>query len=82
MWKNIAAIHSIFLKKITKQKFKPGQYLKGKINKNNFGKKINKKKKKIRNLKKNNFAKKTKKKEKKEKLAKKKEEEKHCRLLL
>jgi hypothetical protein len=26
-------------KKITKQKFKPGQYLKGKINKNNFGKK-------------------------------------------
>jgi hypothetical protein len=28
-----------YLKKITKQKFKPGQYLKGKINKNNFGKK-------------------------------------------
>ena len=45
MWKNTAAIHSIFLKKITKQNFKPGQYLKSKINKNYFGKKINAKKK-------------------------------------
>ena len=39
MWKNIAAIHSIFKKKITKQKFKLGQYLKSKIKKNNFVKK-------------------------------------------
>jgi len=38
--------NSQYLKKITKQKFYPGQYLKGKINKNNFGKKINKKRKK------------------------------------
>jgi hypothetical protein len=36
MWKNIAAIHSILKKKITKQKFLPDQYLKIKINKNNF----------------------------------------------
>ena len=41
MWKNIAAIHNILKKKITKQKFQPGQYLKNKINKNNFRKKIN-----------------------------------------
>ena len=46
MRKNTAAIHSIFLKKITKQNFKPGQYLKSKINKNYFGKKINAKKNK------------------------------------
>ena len=39
MWKNIAAIHSNLKKKITKQKFYPGQYLKSKINKNNFEKK-------------------------------------------
>jgi hypothetical protein len=84
MWKNIAAIHSIFKKKITKQKFKLGQYLKCKINKNNFGKtkeKINEKNKKIIKVeKKSNFEKKnlkkkrekkTKKKEKRKKLAKK-----------
>jgi hypothetical protein len=45
MWKNTTAIHSILKKKITKKNFKPGQYLKSKINKNYFGKKINAKKK-------------------------------------
>ena len=71
MWKNIAAIHSIFKKKITKQKFKLGQYLKSKINKNNFGKtkeKINEKNKKIRKVeKKSNFEKKKEKKNEKKK---------------
>jgi len=57
MWKNTAAIHSILKKKITKQNFKPGQYLKSKINKNYFGKKINaKKNRKVE--KKSNFEKK------------------------
>jgi hypothetical protein len=46
MWKNTTAIHSILKKKSTKQNFKPGQYLKSKINKKYFGKK-NKCKKKI-----------------------------------
>jgi hypothetical protein len=41
---NTAAIHSILKKKIIKRNFKPGQYLKSKINKNYFGKKINAKK--------------------------------------
>ena len=45
MWKNIAAIHIILMKKITNQNFKPGQYLKSKINKNNFEKKRKLKKK-------------------------------------
>ena len=55
MWKNTAAIHSILKKNITKQNFKPGQYLKSKINKNYFGKKINAKKKYRKVQKKSNF---------------------------
>jgi predicted phage tail protein len=62
---NTAAIHSILKKKITKRNFKPGQYLKSKINKNYFEKKINAKK--IGKLKKNNFEKKKKKKPKNKK---------------
>jgi len=48
MWKNTAAIHSILKKKITKRNFKPGQYLKNKINKNYFGKKNAKKNGKLK----------------------------------
>jgi len=57
---NTAAIHSILKKKITKRNFKPGQYLKSKINKNYFEKKINAKK--IGKLKKKIILKKKKKK--------------------
>jgi len=45
MWKNIAAIYSILKKKNYKAKILTCQYLKGKINKNNFGKKNKWKKK-------------------------------------
>ena len=65
MWKNIAAIYSILKKKNYKAKILTGQYLKGKINKNNFGKKINEKKKKKQESWKKKFEKKRKKTEKK-----------------
>jgi hypothetical protein len=39
MWKNTAAMHNILKEKNYKAKFLPAQYLKNKINKNNFRKK-------------------------------------------
>jgi hypothetical protein len=46
MWGNIVAIHNVFLKKTTKQNSQLAQYEKNKIDKDHFGKKIIKIKKK------------------------------------
>jgi len=40
MWGNIVTIYDVLKKKSTKQNFQPAQYIKNKIDKDHFGKKI------------------------------------------
>jgi hypothetical protein len=47
MWRNTVAIHSVLKKKTTKLNSQPVQYEKNKIDKDNSGKKIIKKKKHV-----------------------------------
>ena len=47
MWRNIVAIHSVLKKKTTKLNSQPVQFEKNKIDKDNFRKKIVKKKKHV-----------------------------------